>query len=63
MEDEIIDQMAEHAASWTDDQLAAKIVEMLILDKGVINAWDRTIKTMIKITRRREKILLSKAPI
>jgi len=62
MEDQIIDGMAETAASWTDDQLAAKIVELLILDKGVINAWDRTIKTMIKITRKREKILLSKAP-
>ena len=61
MEDEIVNEMAAHAVGWTDDQLAAKIVEMLILDKGVVNAWDRTIKMMIKITRKREQIMLSKA--
>lgn len=60
MEDEIIEEMAAHAADWTDDQLAAKIVEMLILDKGVVNAWDRTVKMMIKITRKREQILLAR---
>ncbi len=61
MEDALIEEMATTAVDWTDEQLASKIVELLIHDKGVVNAWDRTIRMMIKITRKREQIMLAKA--
>lgn len=56
----MIDEMATHAVDWTDEQLATKIVQLLILNKGVVNAWSRTIELMIKIIRKREQIMLSK---
>ena len=61
MEDALIEEMAVAAVDWSDDQLASKVVELLIHDKGFVNAWDRTIKMAIKIIRKREKILLSRA--
>lgn len=60
MEDALIEEMATAAADWSDDQLSSKIVELLIHDKGVVNAWDRTIKMAIQITRKREQILLAR---
>lgn len=61
MTDASIDDLAAIAATWDDDQFASKIVELLILDKGVVNAWDRTIKIMIKVARKRDVILAKPA--
>lgn len=60
MKDALIKDMARTAVDWTDEQLAAKAVELLIHDKGVVNAWDRTMRLIISITRKREQIMLAK---
>lgn len=44
------------AAGWTDEEFAARIVGLLIEDKGFINAWQRTIEFMIRVAREREKL-------
>lgn len=57
-EDEKIDatlrKIAQSVATATDEEFAARIVSLLIMDKGVVNAWQRTIETMIKVARLRD---------
>lgn len=54
---ELIVDMATTSIDWSDERMAGQIVEMLILDKGLINAWQRTIITTIEILRVREALL------
>lgn len=55
---EIIDRMARDAieANLSDEQIATRIVSMLIMDKGLVNAWQRTIETMLKVIRAIDRI-------
>lgn len=55
------DEIAEVAAAWTDEQFATKIVELLIHDKGIVNKWQRTIETMVKVARKRDVIRVAEA--
>lgn len=49
-------KMAAGVATATDEEFAARIVSLLILDKGVVNAWQRTIETMIRVARIRDAL-------
>lgn len=58
---ETLDDMAQSAAEWTDEQFATRIVELLILDKGLVNAWQRTIEMTIKLSRKRDAIIAARS--
>lgn len=51
-----IKELGAAAARWSDEEFATRIVSLLIMDKGLVNAWQRTIETMIKVAREREKL-------
>ncbi|MBA3548820.1 MAG: hypothetical protein H0T76_20245 [Nannocystis sp.] len=53
----LINKLAHQAAAWSDEEFATRVVQMLILDEGVVNKWQRTIEIMIEITRKRERLL------
>lgn len=54
---QLIGQMAAQSLDWSDEKLAGRIVSLLILDKGLVNAWQRTIETMIEMLRIREALI------
>ena len=56
----LIRDMALSASDWTDEEFASRIVSLLILDKGLVNAWQRTIELMVKVARERDKIIAKK---
>lgn len=56
-----IHDMATSASDWTDEEFATRIVSLLILDKGLVNAWQRTIELMVKVARHRDEIIKAKA--
>ena len=52
----LIEDMGAAAADWTDEEFAGRIVGLLIMDKGLVNAWQRTIEMSIRIFRVAERI-------
>ena len=58
-EEKAVLDMAQTASEWSDDEFASRIVTLLIHDKGLINAWQRTIELMVKLCRQRDKIIAS----
>ena len=53
-------RLAESAAEWPDEEFASRIVGLLIEDKGLVNAWQRTIEMMVKVCRYRDEIIRAK---
>lgn len=52
-----IESLGATAALWTDDEFVSRVVQLLILDEGVVNKWERTIRLSLQIYRAREKVL------
>ena len=62
-EEEMLGKLAVAASKWTDQEFAARIVGLLIEDRGLINAYQRTIEYMVKVSRYRDKILRTEGKI
>lgn len=48
-QDALIKKMAVDVAAMPDDVFASRIVGMLILDRGRLNAYQRTLELMLKV--------------
>lgn len=51
-----IDEIAATSLGWSDEELASRIVGLLIEDKGSLNAYQRTIVLAIRIVRAQERL-------